>query len=159
MPTFAGVDHVSLTVTDLERSVRFYAEVLDFVQVIDAGYGRVCMHPRTGFVLGLVRHEGAQGTPFTELATGLDHLGLVAASRDELVAWEERLRGAGVPYTPVRDMPLGHHLAFRDPDGIALELYAPNDVMAAALRELRSREVAPEELLAMARQVLGAPPA
>ena len=30
MPTFAGVDHLSLTVTDLDVSERFYTEVLDF---------------------------------------------------------------------------------------------------------------------------------
>ena len=86
MVTFAGVSHVALTVTDLEASQRFYTEVLDFVVVMDVGYGRICMHPRTGFTLGLLRHEGAHGGAFTELSTGLDHLGLVASSRDELKA-------------------------------------------------------------------------
>jgi glyoxylase I family protein len=56
--TFAGVSHVALTVTDLDGSQRFYTDVLDFVVVMDVGYGRICMHPDTGFTLGLVKHEG-----------------------------------------------------------------------------------------------------
>lgn len=52
-------------------------------------------------------------------------------------------------------MELGHHLNFRDPDGIALELYAPNARMAAALHELRTRDVSRDEVLAMAEQLAG----
>jgi hypothetical protein len=55
------------------------------------------------------------------------------------------------------DSELGHHLNFRDPDGIAPEFYAPNDRFAAALDELRSRELSDEELLDGAEQLgLGA---
>ena len=115
----------AFTVTDLDASERFYTEMLDFVVVLDVGYGRICMHPATGFVLGLLRHEGAHGGSFTELRTGLDHLGLVAWSRAELEEWERRFNEHGVTYTPIRDMEMGYHLNFRDPDGIALELTAP----------------------------------
>ena len=76
MVTFAGVDHFSLTVTDLDVSERFYTQVLDFVRVLDVGYGRILIHPGTGFTLTVMTHEGARGGPFTELTTGLDHLGL-----------------------------------------------------------------------------------
>ncbi len=41
-------------------------------------------------------------------------------------------------YTPIQDMPLGYHLNFTDPDGIALEFQAPNDVYLTALEELGS---------------------
>ena len=54
--TFTGVSHVAFTVTDLDASQRFYTEVLDFVVVMDVGYGRICMHPGTGFALTLLRH-------------------------------------------------------------------------------------------------------
>lgn len=46
MVTFAGVSHVAFTVTDLDVSLRFYTEVLDFVAVMDVGYGRILMPPR-----------------------------------------------------------------------------------------------------------------
>jgi catechol 2,3-dioxygenase-like lactoylglutathione lyase family enzyme len=65
---FAGVSHMAFTVTDLDASHHFYTEVLDFVVVMDVGYGRICMHPGTGFALTLLRHEGAHGGSFTERA-------------------------------------------------------------------------------------------
>ena len=155
MPTFAGVNHVALTVTDLDVSERFYTEVLGFRRALDVGHGRIVIHSGTGFTIALLRHPDAVGGPFTELTTGLDHLGLAAANRAELVEWEHRLREAGVPFTPIRDMPLGHHLNFRDPDGIALELYAPNEVYSAALTDLRSRPFTDEEVLETAQRLLG----
>jgi len=155
MVSFAGVSHVALTVTDLEASVRFYTEVLDFVEVLDVGYGRICMHPATGFVLGLARHEGAHGGSFTELGTGLDHLGFVASSRAELEEWQRRFDEHGVTYTPIRDMEMGYHLNFRDPDGIALEFDAPNALALEAQRALASGQTSPEEIAAFVAKHLG----
>ena len=136
MVTFAGVDHVSFTVSDLDRSQHFYTTVLDFVMVLDVGYGRILMHPSTGFTLALIKHEGAHGGAFTELTTGLDHLGLTATSRSDLEEWERRFDDLGVTYTPIRDMEFGFHLNFRDPDNIALELSAPNEHLIAAKKAL-----------------------
>lgn len=134
MVTFAGVDHVAFTVTDLDVSERFYTELFGFVVVMDVGYGRICLHPGTGFTLALLKHPDAHGGAFTELRTGLDHLGLAAASREELEQWERRFDEYGVTYTPIRDMEFGYHLNFRDPDGIALELSASNELMLTAQR-------------------------
>nr|WP_284289284.1 VOC family protein [Angustibacter aerolatus] len=121
MPTFAGVNHFSLSVTDLDASERFYTEVLGFLAVLDSGPARVLMHNPSGFTISIVRHPEGTGRPFSETNTGMDHIGLTADSRDALVAWQERLKAAGVTFTPVQDTPLGHHLNFRDPDGIPLE--------------------------------------
>lgn len=156
MPAFAGVQHLSLTVTDLDRSTRFYTEVLDLMVALDFGYGRVCFHPPTGFMLGLVRHPAGTGRPFTELDTGLDHLGLAAGSRDELVEWERRFDELGVTYTPIRDMEFGAHLNFRDPDGIPLEFFAPGPLLAGALEESRTTAASRDEILAFVGQKVGA---
>jgi len=150
--TFAGVSHVAFTVTDLDVSVRFYTEVLDFLVVMDVGYGRICMHPQTGFTLALIKHEGAHGGRFTELTTGLDHLGLSASTRTDLEEWERRFDEHGVTYTPIRDMEFGYHLNFRDPDDIALELSAPNDLMLLAQQALASGQTSREEVAAFVRQ-------
>ena len=155
MPNFAGVNHVALTVTDLDVSERFYVDVLGFRRALDVGYGRITIDAATGFTIALLTHPDARGGPFTELTTGLDHLGFTAADRAELVQWEGRLDSLGVPYTPIRDLPLGHHLNFRDPDGIALEFYAPTEVYSAALHELRTRDVTDEEVRETAQRLLG----
>ncbi|GAA1595474.1 hypothetical protein GCM10009789_56840 [Kribbella sancticallisti] len=154
MPTFAGIDHLSLSVTDLDRSQRFYTDVLDFIPVLDFGSARSLFHRRTRFFLALVRHEGGNGTPFTELATGLDHVGLVAADLDELIAWEQRFEALGVVYTPIREMEFGHHLNFRDPDNIPLEFTISNETMLGWMDELAEREFTPEEIQARVAEYL-----
>jgi glyoxylase I family protein len=146
-PGFTGVvDHVSLTVTDLDRSEDFYTSVLGLLRLADFGYARILVHRETSFILGLARHDGSDGQPFSELRTGLDHVGFAVGGREDLVGWQRRLEQLGVEHTPIRDMEFGHHLNFRDPDHIALELSASNDVALAMFAELREREVPREEI-------------
>ncbi|HYP44969.1 MAG TPA: VOC family protein [Propionibacteriaceae bacterium] len=144
-----------MSVTDLDRSTRFYTELLGPIAVLDFGHGRICLDRTTGFSVGLLQHPGGAPGPFTELQPGLDHLGLTSADRDELVAWEERFAAMGVPYTPIRDMEFGYHLNFRDPDGIALGFNAPNEAYAALLAQLRGGAVSDSVLRDQAEQILG----
>jgi catechol-2,3-dioxygenase len=55
----------------------------------------------------------------------MDHVAFAAADRDELVAWERRLTEMVVPHGGIVDAHYGSGLAFRDPDNIALEFFAP----------------------------------
>ena len=145
MVAFSGVGHVSMSVSDLDRSERFYCDVFDLIRMADFGVARVLLHRQTGFMFAIASHEGARGGPFSELNTGLDHLGFVAEDRDELVEWEQKLASLGVVYTPIRDMELGSHLNFRDPDNIALEISTQNDVLKGWLVEFRERDIPEEE--------------
>lgn len=154
-PGFAGVDHVALTVTDLAASRDFYTEVLDFVVVMEVGAGLICMHPSTGFVLALLRHEGTHDAPFSELHVGVDHLGFAASSRTELETWEKHLAAHQVPYTPIRDELFGSHLNFRDPDNIALELSASNELMIAAQSALASGQTSLADIAAFIAEHVG----
>ena len=52
MPDFGGVDHASLSVTELYRSHLFYTEVLGFVMLMDLSQTRLYLHQETGFILG-----------------------------------------------------------------------------------------------------------
>jgi glyoxylase I family protein len=149
------VDHVALTVTDLEVSERFYTEVLGFVVVMGIPDGRICMQPATGFVLTLLAHQGAHGGRFSELRTGLDHLGLAATSRAELERWERHFDTHGVTYTPIRDEAFGSHLNFRDPDGIALELSSSNDLMLAAQAAMRTGDMTPAAIAEFVEKHVG----
>ena len=146
MPELTGVDHASLTVTDLDRSERFYTDVLELLRLADFGTVRILLHRSTSFMLALIRHDAAHGDQFTELHTGLDHLGFGVSAREELVAWERHLETLGVEYTPIRDMEFGSHLNFRDPDHIALELSSSNAVLTGWFDELREREIPPDEI-------------
>jgi catechol 2,3-dioxygenase-like lactoylglutathione lyase family enzyme len=154
-PRFAGMDHVALTITDVESSQRFYTEVLDFVVVMDVGTGRICMHPQTGFVLALLTHHGSKGEPFSELNVGTDHLGFSAKSRQDLESWETRFKAYEVPHTPIRDELFGSHLNFRDPDNIALEFSSSNDLMRAAQEALSSGQPSASDIAAFIAENVG----
>ncbi len=146
MPSFAGIDHLALTVTDLDRSERFYSEIIGLKPMVDFGTVRILIDRPSGFMLALNKHDAASGAPFSEVMTGLDHVGFEASSRDELVEWERRFDELGVRYTPIRDEPFGSHLIFRDPDNIALEFSASNELFVGWLEELRVRDVSQEEI-------------
>jgi catechol 2,3-dioxygenase-like lactoylglutathione lyase family enzyme len=158
VPEFVGVDHVSLSVTDLDRSERFYTDVLALIRLADFGTARILLHRPTSFILALVRHDAAYVDQFTELRTGLDHLGFAVTSRDELEAWERRLQELGVEHTPIRDMEFGAHLNFRDPDHIALELSTSNETMTSWFDELREREIPRDEIDARLTEYLASLP-
>ncbi|MDQ1711756.1 MAG: glyoxylase family protein [Frankiaceae bacterium] len=127
MPDFTGVSHVGLSVTDLDRSVAWYTDVLGFVLVMptDApGLRRMLLaHPGSGLMVGLSQHEAGTGTAFDERATGLDHLSLAVNDREELVRWAEHLAAKGVTASPIEDAFYGNVLVLRDPDNIQLELF------------------------------------
>lgn len=160
-PTLGAVDHLALSVTNLETSTCFYTDVLGFVVVMAVPNGRICMHPSTGFVLALLTHPQATGERFTELNTGVDHVGFTTGSREELETWERHFQNRGVAYTPIRDEMFGSHLNFRDPDNIALEISTSNELMDAARSTLTDGPTA-EAIAAFVDQHLGAafvPPA
>ena len=61
----------------------------------------------------------------------------------------------GVTYTPVRDMEMGYHLNFRDPDGIALEFSAPNEAMLSAQRLMAAGGLTEAEIAAFIAENVG----
>lgn len=105
---FQAVSHISLSVTDLDRSEHFYTQVLDFVVLMDFGDTRVLLHPPTSFQIALIRHAERTGEAFTERNTGLDHIGLFASAREELEEWVRRFDAAAVTYTPIGRCPSAH---------------------------------------------------
>lgn len=126
VPELSGISHIDLTVTDRDRSERFYTEVIGFevVRRADEPGVRVAdMRHRDLDVEVCAREPVAgDGSPFDELRTGLDHLSFRVATRAELERWQEHFDRRGVPYTPIVDAPYGSVVVFRDPDNIQLEL-------------------------------------
>ena len=128
MATFPGVAHVAVTVSDLGRSVPWYEQLFEGKAVLDEDTGTfhhvVWMLGSTLF--GIHQHPKPEsGDPFSELRPGLDHVGFGVASRAELEQWQSRLDDLGITHGGIVDAPYGSGLSFRDPDNIALELFAP----------------------------------
>jgi glyoxylase I family protein len=128
MTTMPPIQHVALTVTDLAASTTWYHKVLDAEPVLDEDTGpfRHVVFQLGGTLLGLHGFPALVSTErFDEHRPGLDHVSFACASRAELEEWERRLDALGVPHGKIVDAHYGSGLSFRDPDNIALELFAP----------------------------------
>lgn len=128
MPSFTGIDHVALTVTDLPSSLDFYQRVLGIQsdgEMSDGPFTRRLLPLPNGSHLGLTQHDAGTGRRFDPATPGLDHLGFACSSRAELVEWAAHLDRVGVHHSGVQDAEYGSALSFKDPDGNALEFFVP----------------------------------
>ncbi|MDD7939068.1 VOC family protein [Actinomycetospora lutea] len=130
MSEFPPLTHVALTVRDLAVSVPWYEALLAARPVIDEDTDPDMHHTvyllGSGTLLGL--HQHRRGVPpgsFSEFRIGLDHVAFGCPDRDELEKWSRTLDELGIEHAAIKDAPYGSGLAFRDPDGIALEFFAP----------------------------------
>lgn len=128
MSTFPGITHVALTVTDLGASTAFYQQLFDAVPVLDedAGAFHHTVFAVGGTLVGLHTHPATDTTErFDERRVGLDHVSFTCDDRAQLEVWASRLDDLGIAHGDILDAPYGSGLSFRDPDGIALEFFAP----------------------------------
>jgi catechol 2,3-dioxygenase-like lactoylglutathione lyase family enzyme len=127
---FPALAHVAVTVTDLDRSTRWYTALLGTDPVLDEdetadGFHHTVFVLGGGQLLGLHTHPTASGGAFDERRTGLDHIAFACADRAELESWARRLDELGIEHGRIKDAHYGAGVSFRDPDNIALEFFAP----------------------------------
>ena len=130
MAEFPALAHVALTVRDLSVSVPWYQALLDAEPVLDEDTDPDMHHTvyllGGGTLLGLHQHTTpAPDGDFSEYRVGLDHVGFGCGDRAELEQWAARLDRLGVKHGGIKDASYGSGVSFRDPDGIALEFFAP----------------------------------
>ncbi|MEZ0353096.1 VOC family protein [Mycobacterium sp. pR1184] len=130
-----SIAHVRLTVTDVERSRRFYESVFGWPVLLEVPdnadeatrnqfsflYGGV-IYDLGGTLLGL---RPVASDRFHEDRCGLDHIAFRLANADELDTAAAHLDELGIAHEPIKDIGPSYILEFRDPDNIALELTAP----------------------------------
>lgn len=117
------VGHMHLQVADLERSRRFYQDLLG-LEVTQANYPGALFLAADGYHhhVGLNVWAGKGAPPPPARAVGLVSFGFRIPDQ---ATWEEtvqRLRQAGVPIETRTHPQTGESLFVRDPDGIGVEL-------------------------------------
>jgi len=136
MPITTAYSHVRLTVTDIDRSRAFYEQVFGWPIALEVAedadeatreqlsylYGGVIY--RVGAALLGLRPVAPSGDRFDENRVGLDHLSFQVDGVADLEEVARSLEDLGIAHAGVKDIGMAHLLEFRDPDNIALELYA-----------------------------------
>lgn len=119
------IGHVHLKVSDLERAVRFYTEVLGFELV--TRYGEKAAFVSAGGYhhhIGLNTWESEGGSPPPHGTTGLYHFAILLPNRLELARTLRRLLRQRWPIDGASDHGVSEAIYFRDPDGNGIEIYA-----------------------------------
>src|SRR6476661_6736211 len=123
--TARGLHHFALLCSDVERTVKFYQEVLEFplTEIFEnrdyKGSNHFFFDIGNGNLLAFFDLPGLGLGPYAEVLGGLHHLAISV----EPSTWERlkaRLQEAGVAYQEES----GTSIYFPDPDGVRLELIA-----------------------------------
>ncbi|MDR0788521.1 MAG: VOC family protein [Gemmatimonadota bacterium] len=118
------IGHVHLKVSDLERSVSFYRDVLGFE--VTQRYGdRAAFLSAGGYHhhIGLNTWESAGGPPPARGTTGLYHFAIRYPDRLSLADALRRIVNAGVGLQGASDHGVSEAIYLADPDGNGVELY------------------------------------
>src|SRR6478735_3947674 len=120
-----GLHHTALVSSDVERTVRFYQDLLEFplTELIEnrdyPGSSHFFFDIGNGNLLAFFDFPGLDQGPYQEVLGGLHHLAISV----ERARWErlrDKLTAAGVEFAEHS----GVSLYFRDPDGARIELIA-----------------------------------
>ncbi|WP_320785212.1 VOC family protein [Streptomyces sp. CRN 30] len=120
-----GIHHTALLCTDVERTVRFYQDLLEFplTEMIGnrdyKGSTHFFFDLGNGNLLAFFDFPGLDLGPYAEVLGGLHHVAISV----EPATWErlrDKLAAAGVEYAEES----GTSVYFRDPDGARVELIA-----------------------------------
>jgi catechol 2,3-dioxygenase len=118
------IGHVHLKVSDLERAVAFYRDVLGF-EVMHR-YGDAAAFLAAGGYhhhIGLNTWESKGGSPPPRGTTGLYHVAIRYPDRAQLADALRRLLEAQWPVSGATDHGVSEAIYLSDPDGNGVELY------------------------------------
>ena len=120
----ARVGHIHLKVSDLDRAVAFYRDVLGFELQQQLG-SEAAFLSAGGYHhhIGLNTWQSRGGAPPPPGTTGLFHVAFLYPTRESLAKAVRAVIDAGVPLTGASDHGVSEAIYLNDPDGNGIELY------------------------------------
>jgi catechol 2,3-dioxygenase len=124
VPASTRVGHIHLKVSDLERALKFYRDILGFT--VTTKYGSQAVFLSAGGYhhhIGLNTWYSKNMPPAPQQAAGLFHTAFLYENRVELAVIYKRLIDFNYPLTGASDHGVSEALYLDDPDGNGVELY------------------------------------
>lgn len=124
IPEQTQIGHVHLKVSNLERALEFYRDLLGFE--LTTMYGNQAAFISAGGYhhhIGLNTWHSKDAPPAPVNGVGLYHTAIVYPERKDLAVIYDRLRRAYYPLTGAADHGVSEALYMNDPDGNGVELY------------------------------------
>lgn len=124
IPPATRIGHVHLKVTDIERSLKFYRDILGFG--IQQYYGDSAVFISAGGYhhhIGLNTWHSKNAGPAPVRAAGLYHVAILYPERKDLAVILKRLIEAEYPLTGASDHGVSEAIYLDDPDRNGVELY------------------------------------
>jgi catechol 2,3-dioxygenase len=124
IPAQTRIGHVHLKVSDLERSLGFYCNILGFDLV--TRYGEQAAFVSAGGYhhhIGLNTWHSLGAAPASRDGVGLYHVAILYPTRKDLAEIIQRLGNASYPLSGASDHGVSEAIYLNDPDKNGIELY------------------------------------
>ena len=124
VPAQTRIGHIHLKVSDLDRSLAFYRDLLGFQ--ITTMYGSQAAFISAGGYhhhIGLNTWHSKNSPPASDEGVGLYHTAILYPTRKDLALIFDRLRKAFYPLSGASDRGVSEALYLNDPDNNGVELY------------------------------------
>jgi catechol 2,3-dioxygenase len=146
-PAGTSVGHVHLKVSDLDRALGFYRDLLGFE--LTTMYGNQAAFLSAGGYhhhIGLNTWHSKGASPAPVHAPGLYHTAFLYPTRKDLAVIVKRIIENGYPIAGASDHGVSEAVYLNDPDGNGVELYRDRPREEWAYREDGSIEMVTERL-------------
>lgn len=123
-PAQTRIGHVHLKVSDLDRALAFYRDLLGFE--LTTTYGEDAAFISAGGYhhhIGLNTWHSKGGSPAPRSSTGLFHTAILYPTRKDLAEILQRLIDEEYPISGASDHGVSEAIYLSDPDGNGVELY------------------------------------
>lgn len=147
LPAQTRIGHVHLKVSDLDRALSFYRDLLGFE--LTTTYGDQAAFLSAGGYhhhIGLNTWHSKGAPPAPQRSAGLFHTAILYPSRKDLAKIVKRIIDAGYPLSGASDHGVSEAIYLNDPDGNGVELYRDRPESEWSYREDGSIEMVTEPL-------------
>ena len=130
---YQGINHLALVTNDMDKTVRFYRDILGMPLVATLSgevEGQQMRHYffslGPGSCLAFFEWPDVEMPPpkdsgIPSSGRQFDHVSICVDSEETMLRLQQQVRDAGVPATDVVDHGMVHSIYFEDPNGISLE--------------------------------------